>query len=254
MKITFLEMLGIFFKDYRHSYGIAPIIVGIVIVSMLWDESDAHHFQLLLNQNSVCQGEVVSVEDVSFNNEEGEFINQKHYDFQYKVAEKTYTKETILEDRDYSKGQTIEVEYLTKDPSIATIANEKHVHVNMSTILFAAMLILLGFGIILWLLKEAIQKISIIHNGKLGTGKLVSSEISYESNHHTTHELKFRYEVEGKDYICKIKTREPEVLEDEEFEWLIYDQHHPARSVLVDTLPPTIRKRFEAEAQTFPTN
>ena len=55
----------------------------------------------------------------------------------------------------------------------------------------------------------------------------------------------FEFTADAKVYKISANTHEPEKLEDEEKEMLVYDPENPEKATLVDNLPKVVRKYLE---------
>jgi len=97
--------------------------------------------------------------------------------------------------------------------------------------------------------KKAVNSVIILKYGEVAKGKFISKEsTNVEINDETVYKLKFEFTAkDGQKYTTYAKTHKTHVLEDDEFEKLVYDKDEPENTVLLDTLPKYVRKYIEQE-------
>src|ERR1043165_5495896 len=110
---------------------------------------------------------------------------------------------------------------------------------NLFTLLFP----LVGFGVAVSRLPEAQRKLRILRHGVETRGRLVGrSETGMAVEPRTMGrkplvELTFEYEAQGNPYAITVETLQPERLEDDEREPMLYDPWAPKRATPLDHLP-----------------
>jgi len=89
------------------------------------------------------------------------------------------------------------------------------------------------------------KKLLILQKGVLTKAVLKDSEpTGVRINDKSQYRMIFGYEAAGEPYSITIKTVNMEYLEDEDFEWLVYQEDAPQNAVLVDDLPPAFRMKI----------
>lgn len=105
----------------------------------------------------------------------------------------------------------------------------------------------IGLYLIYYGYKEAIQAIRLLQHGLMSRGKLVSKKpTNTRINDRQVYKLKFTFEDQyGKEHFVETKTHITELLEDEEYERLLYLPQNPQDAVMVDSVPsnPIIDER-----------
>ncbi|TBR20536.1 hypothetical protein EPO15_12865 [bacterium] len=109
---------------------------------------------------------------------------------------------------------------------------------------------LIGLTFISIGLRKGLRGIRLLRRGMTASGKLVSKEATNTSiNKQRVYELTFEFTAaDGKRYRAKASTHEPDTLEDDREEPLLYDPADPNISVLLDDLPG--RPRLDDESVT----
>jgi hypothetical protein len=103
----------------------------------------------------------------------------------------------------------------------------------------AAALPLVGLGIVVWTLRRGMRAVRLLRHGRPALAALKSRVATNASvNEKTVYKLTFEFvDADGVTHAHVVKTHQPEQLEDEEKERLLYDPSNPARAFAVDALP-----------------
>ena len=130
------------------------------------------------------------------------------------------------------------VEFLKDNPWKSRIAGTKSGAFSPMVLL---VLLFPSIGPILcfFSLKTGWRNNQLLSRGRLTRGQLVAKEELLErENNRPVFRLTFEFEADqGRVYRAMAKTNEPERLEDEDTEAILYDPESPERSVLIDSLP-----------------
>lgn len=86
--------------------------------------------------------------------------------------------------------------------------------------------------------RRGLKLLKLLRRGILTRAKLVEkTATNVEINERTVYKLKFRFEVGGRRYAAMARTHEPELLEDDAQESVLYLPDDPSQASLVDHLP-----------------
>ncbi|MBK9126758.1 MAG: DUF3592 domain-containing protein [Phycisphaerales bacterium] len=136
------------------------------------------------------------------------------------------------------EGDSVNVQYLAASPHRARIAGQRLGHfppwVLIILIFPAVGMVMAGAR-----LRSGRRWIHLLREGALATGHLVQKRpLNYEVNKKAAWALTFEYTAgDGQTYQYTAHTTEPDRLEDEDTEPLLYEPYEPARAVMLDELP-----------------
>ncbi len=98
-------------------------------------------------------------------------------------------------------------------------------------------------------LRRGLKAIGLLKRGMPAKGTLVNKEITNTKlNNNTVYKLTFEFtDNNGQTHEAVAKTHQPNLLEDDDLEPLMYDPLNPAHAILIDHLPgsPRINKMGE---------
>ena len=135
----------------------------------------------------------------------------------------------------YDVGDKVKIEYNRDMPDVHRIKGMRNT--SGSALFLIPLILAIGWVIYNYIVGR--KKIKIIKNGELAEGRLIYKEAtSTEINEKTVYKLTFSFQsASGDTYEVTTKTHEPEWLEDENTETLIYDKDNPNKALLLDDLP-----------------
>jgi hypothetical protein len=151
-----------------------------------------------------------------------------------------------------SAGSEVTVEYVPRRPEVSRIRGMRRNLMPEWVIFFVAIFPGIGLAFVLSTLTLGVKANRLLSHGQLASGLLTAKEPTNTSiNNRTVYKLIFDFEAaDGRRYQATARTHEPERLEDQRREPLLYDVPNPTYSVMLDSLPgsPTIDPfgRFEA--------
>ncbi len=137
-----------------------------------------------------------------------------------------------------SPGQRVTVEYLASDASLSRIRGMRRAVFGP----FAALALifpLLGVWPLVHGLREGIQGCWLLRRGRLARARLKDIRPTNVSiNNRPVMALTFEFRAQdGMDYQIVAKSHQPERLEDEAEEVVLYDATDPARAAMLDAMP-----------------
>lgn len=149
-------------------------------------------------------------------------------------------------------GTLVTIEYPQGSPEISKIKGLKNTILEDSDIRRPWIMLIgfiLAFIILIYNIRVSLNWMKLLENGIVGYGKLEEDKdlagisqlpgIFRGKNESVQfYPLVFRYQgLNRLTYKVKIVTTEPELLQDEELEQLIYDPNNPSNAVLLDAIP-----------------
>jgi len=161
----------------------------------------------------------------------------------------TYEGSGFVTGYEYEIGDEIEVKYKRNQPELSLATGMRDGAFGGWITLFILIFPLIGGIMLFFGTKKAVNSIRILKYGEIAQGKFISKEsTNVKINEQTVYKLKFEFTAKnGEKYETYSKTHKPHLLEDDEFEKLVYDRDEPKNAVLIDTLPKSVRKYFEKE-------
>lgn len=186
--------------------------------------------------SGAAQGEVVSVEATGAK-ENNRRVRKVGYRFTDPAgAERTGASFTPGQAPD--PGTPVRVEFLLEDPGVSRIEGLRMAPFSpwVSLVaLFPAVGLLLALGG----LKQGLTAVGLMAEGELALGTLRGKEpTNTRINNRTVYALTFAFtDLDGREQTVTERTHQPERLQDQAQELLVYDPSTPSRAVLIDNLP-----------------
>ncbi len=136
------------------------------------------------------------------------------------------------------EGDSVQVEYLAAAPHRARIVGQRLGHFP-PWVLLVLIFPVVGLAVAGARLTSGRRWIHLLREGALATGRLVEKRpLAYKVNEKPAFALVFEYTAgDGQTYQHTARTTEPDRLEDEDTEPLLYEPYDPARAVMLDELP-----------------
>jgi hypothetical protein len=154
--------------------------------------------------------------------------------------------------RNLPAGAPATVEYVRRWPEVSQIRGMRRNLLPEWVILFVLIFPGIGLAFVAGTVALGIKANRLLAHGQLACGTLTDrSPTGTRINSRMVYKLTFEFEAgDGRSYQATAKTAEPERLEDERREPLLYDVTRPAYSVMLDSLPgsPTIDPFGQLEA------
>jgi hypothetical protein len=149
-------------------------------------------------------------------------------------------------------GSQVTVEYVPGRPDVSQVRGMRRNLMPEWVMLFVAILPAIGLAFVVGTLRRGTKANRLLAHGQLARGVLTDKRpTGMKINEREVYKLTFDFEAgDGRSYQAIARTHEPERLEDQRREPLLYDVFNPAYSVMLDSLPgsPTINPfgHFEA--------
>jgi len=149
-------------------------------------------------------------------------------------------------------GAPVTVEYVRRRPVISQIQGMRRNLLPEWVILFVLVFPGIGLAFVAGTVAVGIKANRLLAHGQLARGTVTDKRpTGTRINNRMVYKLTFEFEAgDGRRYQATAKSAEPERLEDERREPLLYDVMNPTYSVLLDSLPgsPTISPFGQLEA------
>jgi hypothetical protein len=191
----------------------------------------------------IFSGEIITVEGISTGYSgtnitvNDETVIELRFSFKG-IDNKEYHGRSFATGAYIDEGTAVPVEFSPHNPKYSRIEGTRY-SVMGAWGLLIMLLPTAGIIILIFTLKSGISKIKILKNGIPSKGTLKKSyPTGTEINEEEVYKMIFEYRDEnGQIHETSIKTTNPDVLEDDDSEKLIYNPLNPSKAVFIDTLP-----------------
>ncbi len=166
-------------------------------------------------------------------------VYANHYLFRIESAEKEYRGISYTTGQSFSVGQAVTIEYLKGNPQRSRIQGTRSSTFPWWAACMVIVFPAVGLGFVSVGFTQGLKGNRLLANGQVAQGKLVSKEpTNTRINKKTVYKLTFEFKTdEGQRYQAVARSHEPQKLQDEAWEQILYAPDNPNRSVLVDNLP-----------------
>lgn len=185
------------------------------------------------------QGVITAARETNASENETEIV---YYQFDYQVNGTKYSGESYVTGWQYDVDQQATVEYLSSDPGLARLEQGRWSQFAPWVLLIIGIFPAVGLLMVGLSLPHGLRSAKLLERGMVAYGTLTDKQpTNTRINDQTVYELTFKFTAEstGREHLAKARTHEPEVLEDEEEEPLLYLPSFPDFAVLFDNLPGT---------------
>ena len=157
----------------------------------------------------------------------------------------SYTVGTDLE-----PGDLVRVEYAASNPESSHILGLRQAPLPPAG-LFVVVFPLIGLAMVVYSLMEGIKGIQLLRGGELAQATLISAEpTSMSVNNRPVIRLTFDFtDSDGGLHEVISRTTQPELLQDQKTETVLYDPRNPDDAVLLDSLPGSPRLTQEGSLE-----
>jgi hypothetical protein len=137
-----------------------------------------------------------------------------------------------------AEGATATVEYSTGDPQMSRIKGMRSAMFGPA-VLFVLIFPGIGLAFVLGSLRGRMRELHLLRHGIAGFAKLVDkSPTNTRINNQTVYRLRFEFRTrDGRTGHVEASSHQPEALEDEAEEAILYDPQAPERATVLDGLP-----------------
>jgi len=237
--------IKIIFVHFMMFFGLTFMGMGLLTTVIFGSLVDFQSFKF--NENSpTIEGQIDNVEptNTTINNAR---VIKYYYSFTLPTGEK-YSGESFST-RNLQNDKNVIIQYIENDPTIARIQGTSNGEVDFWVLFITLPFVFIGFMFVFIRLKKGIQSVYLLQYGEIAYGVLIEkSPTSTRVNNQMVYKLVFEFEAnDGVLYKAVAKTHKTADLEDEEREKLVYDTKNPAKSVMIDELPRSVKRFFQNE-------
>lgn len=236
-KLPFTDSLSTIFNDANGFTALFLFLLSAFIIQGLLPYLDLKAFFFLRGELETTTGIISDVAVIDVMDDNGQF-NAYTYNFDSPLGPLqwvSYGEGGLIK---YNIGKRVKIEYHPENPQISRIVGLTNTPGGKTYISFLLGPLISGLYL-LYCLIVGFRKYQLLSKGIIGKGKLkdkigLRGTVEDRPVYKMTFEFKAR---DGMSYTVKAKSHQPEKLEDEEEELLIYWPSNPKRAVLVDDLP-----------------
>jgi hypothetical protein len=200
-------------------------------------------------------GEVLQIEKTNASeggskNSPGTPVYRTHY--AYSVAGQRLTGTSYSTGHHPEVGQQVDVEYIKGKPAESRIQGMRRKLFGAGAG-FVVIFPLVGLGLAWGGLRLGLKRNHLLRDGLVAMGTLVDKRATAtQVNKQTVYELTFEFTArDGQRHRAKVRSHQPQRLEDEAQEPLLYDPANPGKAYLLDEAPsrPVIDPNGELEGR-----
>jgi hypothetical protein len=232
----------IVFSNPRAWIGAVFLGMGLLFTAIFAPMSDLNFSNPLDISPSIATGTIHTIEQTSATENKKRIYR---FDFDYFVDEQPhYGSSYYRGNSGLNPGDQVEVEYDKNNPGFARIKNFRMAPFNGDTFLIMLIFPVSGFLLVILAIRKARKNIMLVRTGYVTTGRVVSKEAT-NSRVNKRRVYKIGFEYTGTDGMTRhgsVRTHQPERLEDEENELLLFNPDQPDEAVMLDALPKAVRR------------
>ncbi len=165
------------------------------------------------------------------------YTNQ--YVFRVERLEAEFRGESYTTGRKFSVGDPVMVEYLSRSPQTSRIQGERSSLFAPWVLCFVGIFPAVGLAFIAVNMQRGVKGSQLLRYGKLTGGKLIDKRpTNTRINEQMVYKLTFEFVADdGQRHTVTANSHQPENLEDETLEKVLYNPYNPKSAVVVDNLP-----------------
>ena len=193
----------------------------------------------------VAQGLIIHVESTGASEND---VDVMRMDYVFELDGKQIPGRSYHTGEFYEEGTVVDVEYSFQNPEHSRIVGMRSTSFGKG-IFFILIFPLIGFLIVSFCLHQGRKLISLLKNGQPAVGTIVEKGLSNISvNDVPLTRLTFEFTaIDGRIFRISEDTGQPELLEDDAHEKLLYDPKNPEQAKMLDALPGDVE--FDAMGQ-----
>jgi len=209
---------------------------GMIFFYAFGLQADLSGLWMRLLDTRQATGVVTSIEDTNASENDSP-VYAVHY--RYVAADGTKVETTAYSTGYYpDSGQRVTVEYLRSNPGISRVEGMRRTTFGAAAIVIV-IFPLIGAGLTFFGLLEGVRASRLLGIGRLAFGKLTSAVGTNTTiNNRQVIAMTFSFRAhDGATYDVTSKTNQPENLDDQAEELILYDPDDPTRGAALDGLP-----------------
>ncbi|MGD8453005.1 MAG: DUF3592 domain-containing protein [Phycisphaerae bacterium] len=227
---------------FANQFGWLFLGFGLVFVWIFVGFGDVSSIFIFRGELDTAMGHVTHGEKTSFSeggdeNNDGTPIYAIHYTFTDE-DDRTYDGVSYATGRELDAGANVTIEFPAGSPETSRIRGMRRAPFG-ALVLITWVFPLVGAIFVVAGLRKGVRGGYLLRNGRLAHGRLLDKKTTNTRiNNRMVYKLTFAFEADdGVTYEAIARSHEPEKLEDEADELLLYDPLRPEKAVLLDNLP-----------------
>lgn len=226
-------------------FGWAFLTVGSVGAWVFLPNSD-QGWLTMRGPKATVAGVVTDAEETQFSiggSEHHRGTPVYRYEFTYSVNGESYNGVSFQTGScGREPGQFVQVEYLQARPDRARVVGMRAAPMP-PYLLWVLIFPLIGGGLAFYQWRSGLRTIALLRHGHVALGtRLSTHRTNVQINNQTVYRVRFSFQAEtGQRHETEVRTLNPQALEDDAAELLLYDPVKPERAVAVDNLPGHVR-------------
>jgi hypothetical protein len=229
------------FGGFLNQIGWILLGFGLIFFRIFAGNADVSGWRDFSGELETTPGTVTAVKKTNFSvGGDGDHDGTPVYAFHYAFTAGGMRHEGVSYEAggDTTMGQEVTVEFPPGKPGTSRIQGMRRAPLGCWVVPFTAIFPFFGLCFVAFGWLRGGRGIRLLRNGVLSLGQLESKEATgSEVNERPVYRLVFGFVVDGFTYKVTTKTHQPEFLEDEKKEPLLYDPDDPSRAVMLDGLP-----------------
>ena len=223
---------------FSNQFGWLFFGFSMIFMWLFGFNADLSSIMFALSRVETAPGEIMLVEQTNAS-ENDTPIYAYTYSFRVERLEKQYQGVSYTTGHEFGSEQKVVVEYLADDPTVSRIQGARRAQFSPWVFCFVPILPLIGLGFAAFGLRNGLKANALLATGKIGRGVLKSRQATnVRINNRTVYKLTFEFTADdGQRYKAVSKTHQPELLQDDAEERLLYHPTNPAYAVMLDNLP-----------------
>lgn len=235
--------IGIFFGYPLALFGLVFFLFGSVFLVAFGAQADFRSPLRFSNSDPVVAGYLTGRQETNASS------NKKRiheYRYRYAVGSERYQGKSFDTYQSFKIGDDVLVQYVEGNPGLSRIAGMRAAPFPWWIALFTGIFPSIGGTMLYFAFKRYRRNVGLVVGGVVTTGAVTRKEAtSTRVNKQTVYQVFFRFRsMDGREHEACVSTHLTDDLGDERDEPLVYDPVDPARAVLLDSLPPRVRRQL----------
>ncbi|SHH43469.1 DUF3592 domain-containing protein [Massilia sp. CF038] len=236
---------GIFFGHPFAWIGVLFFVAGCVFTLFFARASDFQSPFLFRSGDPLVAGVLVDKQPVNA------AVNKQRiyqYNYRYRVGAARYQGQAFSTYTSSNPGDAVLVQYAANNPARSRIDGMRLAPFSAITGLMTAIFPAIGFLMLYFAARRCRRYLHLVRYGVLTTGKVARKvATSTRINRQTVYQVYFQFQsADGVVHEACVSSHQTAQLGDEAREPLVYDASEPRKAVLLDAMPPAIRRLLTA--------
>jgi hypothetical protein len=170
------------------------------------------------------------------------------YRYRYTVGATAYEGRSYSGDSTAEAGQPVLVQYVPGKPGLSRIQGMRAKTFEWYVAVFAMVFPAIGFGMLYFSYLRFARHLHLLRFGLVAMGSVTrKTATSTQINDQVVYQVFFKFkDGQGIEHEACVSSHQVDELGDEKREPLLYDPANPSCAVLLDALPPEVRRQLTA--------